>query len=494
MPSAHTEPLKTSVSVHEEPLNDSSTLKSALDGLTIGSSTVNSAHDEPLKTLVSVHGNPLIDSTTLNSVHDESLTAGTLDGAYEKPLTDPNALNSARDEPPTQQGTLKSADDEPLTGSSTLNLAHDEPLTTIKSTHNEPLMRSDSAHDEPPANPGTSFQPRHVHIVGSVCLKSNTDVFTRLTTALPTQLKRISDGETGERDYFVFWQRGSFKPFLVNWFGERQEDPPESWTIEPINTRYDVHAFESYKEFCHLRDEGVIQKGVRFQVCLPTPVNILSVTVLPQYHSEVEPLLEAALMAAARRIQDSIPKEDLAIQWDMAIDIAFIEFSKFDTQPDWKPPYIADAWFSPVREGIIERAVRVMKCIDNNVPMGVHLCYGDCGHVHFLQPENMKLMVELANEMSTAMGRNFDWIHMPVPKDRADDAYFAPLKVLKSGPGAELVLGLAHAGDLEGTKKRIEVAGKFAETFAVSTECGMGRMKDDEFDDALQVLAAVTTA
>lgn len=178
----------------------------------------------------------------------------------------------------------------------------------------------------------------------------------------------------------------------------------------------------------------------------------------------------------------------------MAIDIAFIEFSKLDTQSDLKPPYISDAWFSPVKEGIIERAVRMMKCIDNDVPIGVHLCYGDCGHVHFLQPENMKLMVELANEMSTAVGRNFDWIHMPVPKDRVDDAYFEPLKDLKLGTDAELVLGLAHPGDLEGTKKRIEVAGKFAETFAVSTECGMGRMKDGEFEDALQVLAAVTSA
>ncbi|KUJ19769.1 uncharacterized protein LY89DRAFT_695438 [Mollisia scopiformis] len=320
----------------------------------------------------------------------------------------------------------------------------------------------------------STTQPRLVHFVGSVSLATNTDVFKRLATSFPSQLLRIPDGETGARGNFVYWQKDSFKPFLVKlWPSGPPEAPPEPWSFEPINTRYDEVALESYKELCRLREEGIIRKGVRFQVCLPTPVNILTSIILPNYQVEIEPVLEKALMTAARRIQDNIPKEDLAIQWDMAMDIGQIEFSKFESRPDWKslkPDFISDAWFSPVKEGITDRAARVMKSIDHDVPMGVHLCYGDSGHKHFIEPNDTALMVELVNKISAGVGRDFDWVHMPVPKDRVDDAYFAPLKDLK-----------------------IEVAKKFVKDFAVGTECGMGRTKRDELDNVLEVMATVTT-
>ncbi len=125
--------------------------------------------------------------------------------------------------------------------------------------------------------------------------------------------------------------------------------------------------------------------------------------------------------------------------------------------------------------------------------MGVHLCYGDRMHQHFIQPKDLGLLVELANTISAGVGRDFEWIHMPVPKDRLDEAYYAPLKDLKLGPDGELVLGLVHGGDLEGTEKRIETARKFGKNFAVATECGMGRTKKDEFDSVLEIMAAVTT-
>ncbi|KAF8866039.1 hypothetical protein BDZ45DRAFT_784320 [Acephala macrosclerotiorum] len=219
--------------------------------------------------------------------------------------------------------------------------------------------------------------------MASVCLETNTEVFTRLSTTFPTQLPRIPDGETGDRFNF------------------------------PINCHYDDVALASYIEFCHLRDEGIIQKGVRFQVCLPTPVNVLSGLVLPKHQVQVEPFYEKAL-------------------------------------------------FMPGKEGVIERAIRVMKSIDKDVPMGVHLRYGDSGHKHFIEPKDLGLLVVLANKISAGIGRNFDWIHMPVPKES------------QMGDGAELVLGLVHAWDVEGTEKRIDVARKFVKDFAIATECDMG--------------------
>ena len=38
--------------------------------------------------------------------------------------------------------------------------------------------------------------------------------------------------------------------------------------------------------------------------------------------------------------------------------------------------------------------------------------------------------------------RKIDFFHLPVPKGRTDDAYFAPLEKLKLRPGTALYLGL----------------------------------------------------
>ena len=65
---------------------------------------------------------------------------------------------------------------------------------------------------------------------------------------------------------------------------------------------------------------------------------------------------------------------------------------------------------------------------------------------------------------------------MPVPRNRSEDAYFAPLKGLQLHPETELYLGLAHLTDgVEGTRQRIAAAQRATAQFGVATECGLGR-------------------
>ena len=62
------------------------------------------------------------------------------------------------------------------------------------------------------------------------------------------------------------------------------------------------------------------------------------------------------------------------------------------------------------------------------------------------------------------------------PRDRDDDAYFAPLTDLKLHPETQLVLGLVHHTDgIEGTRKRMQAADKVVSGYGIATECGMGR-------------------
>lgn len=246
---------------------------------------------------------------------------------------------------------------------------------------------------------------------------------------------------------------------------------------------YDDHAIASYAEFLKLRNQGTIPQGVRFQVSLPTPLNVIGICLLPEYQAEAEPMYEKALMAALRRIQDAIPKEDLSIQWDMAYEIGMLEF-----------PEAFTSWFDGVdnKQGILERFARLAGGVDEGVEMGFHLCYGDIDHKHFVEPKDMGVLVDLTNELSGVARRVVDWIHVPVPKNRTDEAYFAPLKDLRLKSETQVYLGLAHAWDLEGTKERIRVASEFLHEFGVSTECGFGRTEKDEVLSVLGVLAEVT--
>jgi len=88
----------------------------------------------------------------------------------------------------------------------------------------------------------------------------------------------------------------------------------------------------------------------------------------------------------------------------------------------------------------------------------------------------MSNLVAFANDVCALVKRPVNWVHMPVPRQRDDAAYFAPLKNLKLKPRMQLFLGLVHKHDgLEGARRRIAAASAFYPSFGIATECGMGR-------------------
>lgn len=342
-----------------------------------------------------------------------------------------------------------------------------------------------------------SHAPTGVHLVGSIPLDSTAEVFQKVCAALPHCLHRIPDGETGKRNYFVVNQMEVFaaSPWLLpqlDLFGQplvvhgRDTEPTNDVKLLP--TGYDDAALDSWSLFCALRDQGVIPAGSRFQVSLPTPVNVITGWVIPKFQAAVEPLYEQALLSALDRIQSKIPAADLAIQWDAPTEFAMLEGVQ-------QPPIFLP-WFDNVMEGLMERHKRLAAAVAPGVQLGFHFCYGDIMHRHHVEPRDTRLMVQMANSILAQTDRHVDWIHMPVPKDRADEAYFAPLRDLRLSPGegTELFLGLVHAHDEQGTRARIRVAQETVPglEFGVATECGMGRTPADELDSILQISAAVS--
>lgn len=109
--------------------------------------------------------------------------------------------------------------------------------------------------------------------------------------------------------------------------------------------------------------------------------------------------------------------------------------------------------------------------------VGVHLCYGDVAEKHFAEPTDTTVLTRFANMLAGQVQRPLTWVHLPVPIERDDEAFFAPLEQLSIAPETELYLGLVHREDgAEGAERRIKAArSHVARAFGVATECGFGR-------------------
>jgi hypothetical protein len=135
--------------------------------------------------------------------------------------------------------------------------------------------------------------------------------------------------------------------------------------------------------------------------------------------------------------------------------------------------------------------------LGNGVPEPVelmyHFCYGYTGEKHTVEPTDMGDMVMMANEVSHRVRRPINLIHMPVPHNRQDDAYFAPLTELRLRSETEIALGLVHHTDgIAGGRSRMAQARKYLPTFAIATECGWGQRPIEAMPELLRLHAELS--
>ncbi|HEY6240130.1 MAG TPA: hypothetical protein VIW78_04770 [Burkholderiales bacterium] len=356
----------------------------------------------------------------------------------------------------------------------------------------------------------TPGSAREVLLVGSVGLRDSEEVFRAVGPLLGARMSRIPDGETGQRTSWVARLR-----FVLEGNPVFEDDPKElaaggrithptegtrTWKGSAIVPRgaplpprmrlktgaraedvrigrlgYPEAAVDSYKLLCALREEGVVPKHLRFQVSLPTTAAFLNAHLVYEHHALVEPIYRAQLFREVDEICQAIPHKDLALQWDVSSEMG-----------QWEG--VRHAWFPDVKVGVIERLALHCNRVPRDVELGVHLCYGSYGGRHWKEPESTANMVEVHNRLAEKIDRPLTYIHMPVPVDRSDEAYFAPLRDLKLRPPTRLFLGLVHDSDgVEGTRRRIAVATKYARDFGIAAECGFGRRPPETIPNLLRV-------
>ncbi|MEM7032781.1 MAG: hypothetical protein AAF629_24740, partial [Chloroflexota bacterium] len=232
--------------------------------------------------------------------------------------------------------------------------------------------------------------------------------------------------------------------------------------IEFPELGYAREAQTSYRWFAQAKADGSVPGHTRFQVSLPTPWGICMSALYLDAVPIVEPAYEAAMLREVETILATIPHNQLAIQWDICLEMLLYDGRVFPF--DWD-----DAAFRA-------RFARLTDAVPNEVHLGVHLCYGDYDGKHAIEPIDGNKLTEMANLVTEESARPLQFIHMPVPIERNDDAYFAPFAALRLNSVTEVFLGLIHHADgVEGARRRIEAAIPYVPEFGIATECGIGR-------------------
>ena len=324
--------------------------------------------------------------------------------------------------------------------------------------------------------------PTGVHLIGSVPLPDAETVFRTVATELGPWLARIPDGETGNRHRWIWWQRQMLDAHPAM---ERDTDTPpfelRQWDgalirttdwlrfrlgVDPatvsFDTGYATAARDSYAVFRRLRQAGSIPPGVRFQVCLPTPMASGYMYVSPAALAAYLPVYERALLTALGDIVAAIPPADLSIQWDVCQEVLVFEHY-FPHRP------------ATYRNDIFAQLGRLGDAVPPEAECGYHLCYGSPRDEHLVMPKDSAILVEIGNGLLACLHRRLDFLHLPVPADRSDDAYFEPLRALSLPRETALYLGLIHHADAAGDQARMAAARKVVPRFGIATECGWGR-------------------
>ncbi len=320
------------------------------------------------------------------------------------------------------------------------------------------------------------------HLVGSVPLPDAASVFRAVAAPLGPWLRRIPDGETGNRQSWIRFLQDVLAEHPAieiaadvpafqfrQWDGRLIREIPrlrvtERALLDPnqFRTGYADDAIASWQVFRSLQAAGEIPSRCRFQVSLPSPIAPTYNNMLPADRPPVLAALTAHFVAEVDRICRAIPPESLAIQWDVCQEVLALE-GYYDPGP------------VTFEQEAVDTLVTLAAAVPIDADLGFHLCYGSPQDEHIVQPTDAGVMVGLINAVAARSYVPIDFVHFPVPRTRTDDAYFEPFADLTLEAATDRYLGLVHYRDPDGDRKRLDVARRHLRVDGVATECGMGR-------------------
>lgn len=242
--------------------------------------------------------------------------------------------------------------------------------------------------------------PRPVHFVGSAPFLSARETFSALAP-LGDLATRFPDGEPGERSGWLLWQTRVFRehedfvPDVPKTDWRRPDVEINTFRVRPGRDPNDIsfgqlgyarEALRSYAVFKELVSEGVLPAEAKFQVSLPTPFCVVWFHIADvSQQIAVERSFEEAMAREIRVIANAIPAEKLAFQWDVATEMIGLERGSVGGPGTAFPDRVRN--FDDMTKSFGETIGRLCGYVPEQVDAMVHLCFGDFGHKHSIEPK-----------------------------------------------------------------------------------------------------------
>lgn len=331
--------------------------------------------------------------------------------------------------------------------------------------------------------------PSSVHFNGSVNLADAETVMRELATRVPAGVRRLPDGETGDRGQWIFFQLQKFlrsRAFVPAHDGGspgdyqqipkvRLADGVTPGSLHWPDPGYARAYAQSYQTFRRLGAAGVIPAGVRFQVQYPTPLAPIRSWIAADQQDDLLSSYERQLFTDLRHLLAQVPRDRVAVQWDVAVEFGILEGGRGEPAPEA---------FDEIVAGLVRCAAQVPAA----VPAGLHLCYGDYGHRHLVEPASLAMQVAVLNAVAASAPRPISFAAFTVPQYQRAADYFAPLQGLQTDAQTELYFALVpyHPADQEPgtTAEQVRLIDQFLAKsparipeWGICTECGMGRVE-----------------
>ena len=322
-----------------------------------------------------------------------------------------------------------------------------------------------------------------VHLVGSIPLPDAETVFRTVSGAVGPHLTRLPDGETGIRKTWIRFLQdvladnpaielaSDVPPFkFVQWDGKVVREIPRlrvkagaTPDARSFKTGYADMAIQSWGLFDRLQQAGVIPPKVKFQICIPTPIAPTYNNMVPSDRPKLLPALTEHFAGEVAKIAQALPNDRIALQWDVCQEVLAWE--------GYYEPGPVDVRIETI-DVLAQRSA--MRCRPRS--SSATTCATAARPTSTWCSRRTPASWSRSRTRSArACARPIQFFHMPVPKGRSDDAYFAPLEKLQLGDETELYLGLIHHDDAQGDAARLAAARRHVRVDGIGTECGMAR-------------------
>ena len=353
---------------------------------------------------------------------------------------------------------------------------------------------------------------RRVLLVGSLPYQDEATAMARAVDLIQDRLIALPDGEVGERsERFPNGDRAAWVVGLI----ERLKAETELFDVvkpgqtnelglpvdfkslprlrprvkrdvlgERLYLGYDRFALGSWPHFLELR-ESTGNQTLRFQVGFPSALDCAFTMLSPPRALRYYQAYAAALARDANFIASQLGAENLLFQIEAPAEVIAAH----------KLP-------RPFVRLTLRPILNLVRRLDPQVPIGIHLCFGDLNNESPFAPKKSDRLVYFAQQLINRWpsSHSMAYIHLPFaagksPPPKKAKAYRA-LRNLKLPEGTRLVAGFVHEQmtiqELTDLLHVIDEAR--GAPVDVATACGLGRRPTEDADLLLQRCAELSSA